>query len=156
MRLLAFTACLFLIPNTQAATLKIVGACLAEPVVASEFPVKPGDSVGSWSLRAFGILDIEFVGTAAGLNSILGTPTGTQATETLSPTEARFYGWCYHVDGSEPALMPDQYLLSGSETILWFYAFSHLKDGQWLSYCEPAHTVRPKALCEDLPRRLAR
>jgi len=77
----------------------------------------------------------------------LGTPTGMEAIEALSNEELRAYGWCYEVDGRQPAEMPNEVILNGSEHLKWFYAFSLSRRNVWVSYCEPAHLVRPVALC---------
>lgn len=78
----------------------------------------------------------EYVGSSGGVSSI--NQMGNQI-EVISDREMNAFGWCYHVDAQAPDLMPDQYLLRGTEkTITWFYAYAHLKNDQWLSMCSPA------------------
>ncbi len=61
------------------------------------------------------------------------------ATEEVSATEYRAYGWCYRVDGFEPAVMANQFRLTGRERLIeWWYAYAHYKDGRWLAMCEAA------------------
>jgi hypothetical protein len=79
-----------------------------------------------------------YEGTAEGIRSIAGLGTGV---ERISNTEIRAYGWCYTVDGFEPSVMPDQYLMENQDaTILWFYAYSTLKDDVWINQCVPFPT----------------
>jgi hypothetical protein len=81
------------------------------------------------------------------MSSILNTPTGDDSLEVISNSEMRAYGWCYEVNGAQPAVMPDKAILKGGEHVRWFYAFSHYVAGKWVSVCEPAYTVQPAALC---------
>ena len=55
----------------------------------------------------------------------------------ISDTEMKAYGWCFSVDKIAPDTMADETpLTTGKEDIVWFYAFAHLKDGNWISQCE--------------------
>ena len=69
------------------------------------------------------------------------------AIEWLGPNELRAYGWCYEVDGIQPEVMPSGYLLKGSEKLVWFFAFSHYREGKFVSQCEPAYAVKSEKFC---------
>jgi hypothetical protein len=133
--------------SASALTLEVVGPCSETPVHRLEASVRPGSSVGAVTVSLFEAHGIPYQGTEAGLNSILNTPMGDDAIELISDRELRAYGWCYEVDGRQPDLMPDQVRIEGSEHILWFYGFAHYKNGSWLTYCEPAHKIRPAKFC---------
>jgi hypothetical protein len=134
--------------SAKAITLDIVGPCNEKPVYSLNGAINEGDSVGSVTIAHLEANKIPYIGVAAGIHSILNTPVGRDAIEVINEQEVRAYGWCYEVDGLQPDVMPDKFFLKGDEAIKWFYAFSHYKSGNWLSYCEPAYTVRPQDLCK--------
>jgi hypothetical protein len=132
---------------SHALTFEVVGPCQAKPVYSGAMAVEKPMSAGRATLEILNREGIPFVGSESGLNSILGTPTGLAAIEVLSEEELRAYGWCYEVDGRQPAEMPGELILRGTEHLRWFYAFSLSRRDVWVSYCEPAHTVKPETLC---------
>jgi hypothetical protein len=145
-KLAFFSALLFSISAT-AASYEIVGPCSATPVAQGEMNVAQGTTVGDFTKTILDQQKIPYKEAGAGFSSILSTPVGAASVEYLNASELRAYGWCYSVDGVEPSLMPGEYVLQGEETIRWWYAFSHLVKGEWVSYCEPAYTVGPGTLC---------
>ncbi len=132
---------------SHALTFEVVGPCDSKPLYSGAIAIEKPLSVGAASVQIFHRESIPYVGSESGMNSILGTPTGIEAIEVVSDQELRAYGWCYEVDGRQPAEMPNEVILSGGEHLKWFYAFSLNRRNEWVSYCEPAHTVKPKALC---------
>lgn len=134
---------------SMAMELKFIGPCsdkfIMRTQVSEEF-----HNVGELTVATLTKFGIPFTGSLEGLASAFETPTGKEALEVLSETEMRAYGWCFAVDGVAPDLYPHEVLL-GPETqnITWTYGFAHFKDGQWISQCTPAYTVKPAKLCED-------
>lgn len=59
----------------------------------------------------------------------------------ISSNEARYYGWCFSVNGQLPAaggryLNPDEVRVrSEQEQIQWFYAYATVRGGQWVDFC---------------------
>lgn len=144
---LAFFLFLYLASgNAFALSFEVIGACSEQPLLQAqgEFADR---SVGQATIEILERNSIPFQGSEEGIHSIFNTPVGSAAIEIINNREMRAYGWCFAVDGIRPELMPDQVRLMGSEHLRWFYAFSHYKNGEWVSYCEPAHTVRPASLC---------
>lgn len=146
MRFLPLLFLLFASP-AFALTFEIIGACSEQPAAQGIYAAAPGMNAGEVTVNILEREKIPYIGSAGGMNSIYGTPTGDEAIEVLSDSEMRAYGWCYEVDNEQPSLMPDKVTLNGNEHLKWFYAFSHYKAGEWLSYCTPAYTVKPAALC---------
>ncbi len=126
-----------------------VTKCNTQPDHQGKIDLPVGRStVGSISEAIFRRDSIPYVGSEAGMNSILGTPTGDDAIDVLSDEEMLVYGWCYEVDGVQPSEMPGDFQLTGKEKLLhWFYASSHYKAGAWLSYCDPAHLNKAPLGC---------
>jgi hypothetical protein len=91
----------------------------------------------------------EYVGSTGGINSVLGTPVGKEAIEVISKTKMRAYGWCYEIDGFQPAAMPDQIVLKGDEIVRWFFAYSTYEDGIWKDYCTPSYELRSPFICPE-------
>lgn len=149
-----FTSLLFLFSsNALAVQFQVVGACSDKPAYDLAMAPKDADeSVGALSLRIFTDKKIPYHGTEAGFSSILGTPEGDDAIEVISDSEMRAYGWCYHIDGKEPQLLPDEVKVSDAKNILWFYGFATYKDGDWKDYCTPAYTIKPDKICKSAPK----
>jgi hypothetical protein len=133
-------------PSAWAISYEIIGACDERPVYQGTQSAA-GVSVGEATLKILKKNSIPHRGTEAAIFSILNTPEGDAAIEVLSDTEMRAYGWCYEVDGVQPSVMADQYRLKGSEHLKWFYGYALHKNGEWRTYCEPAHKVKPQSLC---------
>lgn len=90
---------------------------------------------------------IPYIGSELGFNSILNTPVDREAIEFPSPGEIRAYGWCYELNGAQPEGMPNEVAVNEGDHLRWFHAFGLYQGGKWVSYCTPAHTVRPKNIC---------
>ncbi len=131
-----------------AGSYEVVGPCSPKPVFQGSFSLSEAQSAGKTSVEIFEREKIPYIGSELGFNSILNTPTDKEAIEWLGPNELRAYGWCYEVDGFQPAVMPSDFLLKGAEKLLWFFAFSHYKNGKFISQCEPSHTVKSKKFCQ--------
>lgn len=99
-------------------------------------------STGEITLEILEGNHIPFVGNEAGINSILGTPTGDAAIVIVSDDTMRAYGWCFEVDGKQPDVMPDKFFIpTQASRLKWFFAFSLYEKGEWKSFCTPAHTL---------------
>lgn len=131
----------------QALTFEVIGACKAEPVRSVEYSLADVSNAGKVSVEIFEKQGIPYIGSELGFNSILETPVGRDAIEIPAPGEIRAYGWCYEVNGLQPDGMPNEIPVSDGDHLLWFYAFALHKNGEWVSYCTPAHTVKPAKLC---------
>lgn len=124
----------------HAVTWEISQPCEHSAAYQGEISANLDESVGEHSITVFDLLEIDYVGSSSGVNSLMGTPTGMEALEVLSDTEMRSYGWCYQVNGFEPAALAGEYYFSSqNDHLTWMYGFAHYKDGEWLSYCEPAY-----------------
>lgn len=130
-----------------AGSYEVVGPCSAIPVHQGSFTIPGEQSAGKTSVEIFDREKIPYIGSELGFNSILNTPVDKEAIEWLGPDELRAYGWCYEVDGFQPEVMPSDFPLKGPEKLVWFYAFSHYKNGKFLSQCEPSHTVKSQKFC---------
>ena len=139
---------LLLSSSLYASEVYFQGPCQEEPFLKGEV-TGSGITAGAATIVLLNRSQIEYVGSDAGINSIAETPVGRGAIEVVSDTHLRAYGWCYEVDGFQPAAMPDQIVLKGDEVIRWFFAYSSYRDGQWMDYCTPSYQIRPSFLCKD-------
>lgn len=131
-----------------AVQLTIQNPCSLEPWLQHEAKGMVGLSVGQITTQILESLQEPFVGSEAGLNSIRAIPMPDKVLEVLSDEEMRAYGWCYQVDGIEPALMPDQFTVTKESTsIYWFLAYAEYSKGTWISMCVPTHQSRPASIC---------
>ena len=113
----------------------------------SKFPVFQGfleidlkKSVGRVSIEVLNEKRIPYIGNEAGLNSILGTPTGDALMVILNDDQMLAYGWCFDIDGIQPDLMPDKvYFKSQESRLRWFFAYTFYDKGVWKDFCTPAY-----------------
>lgn len=107
-----------------------------------------GKNVGEVTVSSLEDAALSFVGSPAGISSIRGTVTGDAALEVLGDAEMRAYGWCFSLNGVEPAAMPDQiFVTSERDELRWYFGFAHYKDGSWISYCTRTNQARPAYIC---------
>ncbi len=106
-------------------------------------------TAGDITISALEDSKTEYIGSVGGLNSIIGTPVGMEAIEVISDTKMRAYGWCYEIDGFQPAAMPDEIILQGSEVVRWFFAYSTYEAGQWMDYCVPSYELKSPFICPE-------
>lgn len=119
---------LFSLPSF-AAEVYFQGPCEEKPFLRGEM-TGAGLTAGDITVELLEESKTEYIGSTGGINSILGSPVDTEAIEVLSDTKMRAYGWCFEVDGFQPAAMPDQIKLVGTEQVRWFFAFSTYEDGE--------------------------
>ena len=149
MRQFVFVLTVFWVSTSAVAARVVVHApCDSKTWLDAQVPVVPGKSLGFLSVTTLTRYGIPFIGTEAGLHSIRGTVTGDKALEVVSNRELRAYGWCFHLNGKEPAELADQvFLQSSSDTVQWFFAYAHYLDGKWVAMCVPTHVSRPSYVC---------
>ncbi|OUR99637.1 hypothetical protein A9Q84_01040 [Halobacteriovorax marinus] len=142
--------------HTFAVTLEVVGPCSETAVIEVEYDISDlSQSVGFYSVEMFTAFDIPFLGTDGGMNSIINTPTGKKAIEKISETKMRAHGWCYQVDGFEPAAMTNNYFFPTKTSHLrWVFGYSTFDGdiftgiGEWTGYCDPTYAVKPAQFCQ--------
>lgn len=126
----------------SAVELTITGPCGESTNFAFQTTANLEESVGHHTIKVFTEFEVPFIGTEAGLNSILNTPTGTDGYDIISDKKMRVFGWCYRVNGFEPAVMANQYMFENqSDELLWIYGYSTYENGQWVGYCDPAFEI---------------
>jgi hypothetical protein len=128
--------------QARAVTVEVTAPCENKPVILTSQTLsnKLPTSAGAMTIQVLQDLKVAFTGSESGIQSIYQTPTGDDSVDVISDRELYAYGWCYHVNQQEPGEMPDQLILqSDTDHIRWFYAFSHYKDGHWISMCTPAY-----------------
>lgn len=129
---------LFAFPSF-AVTVRVVGpqnSVMMETQVQSELPTH----LGIVTVNAFDQESLKYEGGPYGITKI--NELGGKM-EVLSDTEMKAYGWCFSIDGLVPETMADETeVTSPDSVIVWFYAYAHYKDGQWIGQCVPADQTR--------------
>jgi hypothetical protein len=144
---IALTTYLLLL-SSFAISIKIQGPCLEKPLIKKEYQNTKGLSVGDITVNFLEENNIPYVGAPLGINSMYGTPMGLDAIEILSRREMRAYGWCYQVDGEEPTILPNEFMIEDShQEISWFFAYSEYDSGVWLNYCIPSYKLASEFVC---------
>ncbi|WII70577.1 DUF4430 domain-containing protein [Bdellovibrio sp. 22V] len=150
MKTTVFLFSIFLALSANAITWKVYGPCDDKPVVQGEVAIDLAKSVGDITVQILEANKIPYIGSAEGFNSIISTPTGIDSVEVVSDTELRAYGWCYTVNGKQPAEMPHK-VNFGKQTdaLIWYYAYSTNKNNEWLDdYCSPAYWIKADQFCK--------
>jgi hypothetical protein len=93
-------------------------------------------TIGDITIEVLEKNQIAYEGSTAGLNSLMGLGNDM---EVLSDQEMKAYGWCFSLDGKVPETMSDETLvITQDSSVVWFYAFAHYKNGQWIKQCSPS------------------
>ena len=130
-----------------ALSFEVIGPCSEKPIFETKTTLKNA-SLGHISTYLFKKNKIPFTGDETGIGSIANSPTGDAALEVLSETALRAYGWCVEIDGQQPEVMPDKFIIDEqTKNIRWFYAFALYESGEWTQLCSPSHLVKPKSIC---------
>ena len=107
----------------------------------SPFSKTQQSTVGTFTVETLERHHIIYQGSNAAISSIYNTPVSGASVDIINDQEFFAYGWCYHFNGTEPGLMPNEILLKNeTDHIFWFFAFSHYLKGEWVSMCTPAYT----------------
>ena len=140
MRCLLFTLLfLFASPDsTHAVVFEVQTHAARSPIRREKDNLLP-ESVGRLTLDFLEQIkkerDFSFEATLEGVKSIQGLGNEFKV---ISNREMHAYGWCYHVDGVEPARMPNEFFVTKQDSkILWFYAYAIFKDNKWIAQCVP-------------------
>lgn len=133
--------------SLYSAELTFQGPCDETPFLEGEV-TGAGLTAGDITVDFLNLSGTEYIGSRGGINSIQGTPVGMEAIEVVSDTHMRAYGWCYEIDGVQPAEMPDQIKLKGPEHVRWFFAYSTYEDGVWKDYCTPSYQLKSPFICK--------
>jgi len=145
---MTFILILLLSFSALAYQVSFVGPCDSQPIVEVEVKTKLA-TVGDLTVHFLDTKRIPFIGNAGALQSVFDTPMGDEAIEVRSDNEMRAYGWCYFVNDLEPDVFANEYPLDESvQKIEWIFGFAHYKNGEWISSCTPAFTVKPDFLCK--------
>lgn len=149
---LFIAASLTLITNAAAAvTFQVRSLCSDAFTVDADINATTSDHVGGITIKGLEEAGVPYVGSAEGISSIGDSPSGDKAMEIISSTHMRAYGWCFSINGVEPAAMPDKVnITSNSDVIQWYYGFAEYKDGQWITYCTPTHQAKPAYICAEI------
>ena len=71
---------------------------------------------------------------------MIGIKNYTNYVEIISATEFKAYGWCFTINGVTGDTTSDHtYFESQDDVLGWYFAYSHYKDGDWISQCKPAN-----------------
>lgn len=132
--------------NVLAVTFEVRNPCRDEVLIQSSVPFDKSlnQSVGEFTIKQLQLHKVTYIGSAESLSSIFSTPHGDDSFDVVSNQEMYAYGWCYHFNNIEPNVMPNKiFLKNNSDHVVWFYAYSHYLNGEWITMCTPSFT-RPK------------
>lgn len=128
---------------------EVVGPCDPQPRLEVYVDVQNEITLGDLTIKVLDSHQLPYKGDRRGIAQIENSPIGRDAVEIISPTQYRAYGWCFHVDGFEPAEMPDQIQVTkGTKKIKWFYASSLYDNGEWKDYCIPSYKTPTFKFCK--------
>ncbi len=134
--------------SSFAATLEIRDPCVDQAKFSGELTLSAAKSVGQVSVEVFDREKIPYIGSDLGMNSIYDTPVGNPSMEFPEPGVLKVYGWCYELNGVQPAEMPDKVMMTEKDRLVWFYGYALWRDREWKTYCAPAHESPLRSYCE--------
>jgi hypothetical protein len=106
---------------------------LGAPLFLSEANYKIPSNVGEISVQALDKGKVPYTGGSFGLAKIFDLGNDIVV---ISKTEMKAYGWCFDIDGLVPETMADETLVVDQNSkIIWYYAYAHYKDGNWIGQC---------------------
>lgn len=132
------------------ASVSVIAPCEELPSLVYEKEETDSLNIGTLTVLAFNELEIDYIGNAHGMNSILNSPTGMDAMEIISDKEMFAYGWCFSVNGQSPAVYADEVQAQDSDEVLWWYGFAHYNSGKWLSMCTPSYLRQDSLFCQGI------
>lgn len=152
MKILALLIVSFLCSQLTANEIKIHSLCDQEDFHSIDLDIETkNETVGSLTIKALDQLGLEYKGSQRSIAVIENSPTGAAALDYKDSKNMKSYGWCYLVstDNTLPSAMPDEYPISLEEqNIHWFYAYSEMQDGDWVSFCVPSYLEKPEFICD--------
>ncbi len=134
--------------SLKAITFEVIGPCDSSPLYEGDYEVKDfSRNAGQLTLAIFKKLGINFRGHESMIKDIEGIPGEND----YLPEEGGDYkilGWCYEVNGLQPAFYINKFFFSSNDDHLkWILGYAHFKDGHWTQYCKPSFTLRPPLFC---------
>ncbi|MCO4795236.1 MAG: hypothetical protein KC493_16075 [Bacteriovoracaceae bacterium] len=147
MKIIVLISFIITISYSTAGTISFIGPCSSDPVFKTQFSIDNISNAGKVTIDTLKKFNIPHIGTAQGMNSIFDTPTGSDAIEVVSDNEMHAYGWCFSVNGFEPAEYPVNIEVLEKDHILWWFGYATFKDGQWITQCTPSHTRQAAQFC---------
>lgn len=143
-----FILALLVSVNARALEISFVGPCDKKPII-KEVVSNKFQTVGDLTIHFLNKNRIAYQGSERGINTVFNTPMGDNALEVISDSEMRAYGWCYFVDNLGPDEFADEYPLNDKiKKVEWVFGFAHYKNGEWISNCTPAFTIKPAFICK--------
>jgi hypothetical protein len=142
--------CTILAGSAHAVTFEIKNLCDDSAYYTEEIEILTDTTVGHLTIHTLNTSDIEYAGTENGINTILNTPVGLDAYEILADNRMRVYGWCYEIDGAQPATLASQFPIDPDSDckLTWFYGYAELVNDDWISYCTPVYKNPHAFVCK--------
>ncbi len=130
------------------ASLKVENPCLpAESVVETVTPVV-GWSVGQATQMVLDQKKVPYEGDASYFVSLFHTPQGLDAIVVLDSQRFLSFGWCYEVNGLQPAQLAGERILENSDQVRWFFGSLLYNNGNWSTQCVPLESPQRDHFCK--------
>ena len=136
--------------NLKAITWEIIGPCKKNPLHKGQFHLKDlSQNVGLTSLALFKENKISFEGNEGNIKNIEGFP-GENDFISLGPDNYRSLGWCYEINGVQPAVyMNKAFFKSNRDHLTWVLGQASFIDGEWTEYCSPVFSFQYPFFCSS-------
>lgn len=145
---------LMLYQPLSAQTWEVIRPCAKEAYATHQLTQADlKESLGDLTLRLLNHYQIDFQGTAQGINQIDESPVGLEAMDVISDTEMFAYGWCFRVNRVVPELYANQVKIPNLQTkIQWYYGYAHYRAGEWIAQCVDSYLQRKSDFCQQLTK----
>lgn len=133
------------VPNARAMSLEIIGKnarSIYRTTLVGDYHTT---SVAQFTLNALAEAEAQkqltYEASELGIQKVNGV--GSEE-ELISDTQMKALGWCYSINGVVPEKFANQvYFTSGTDRVVWFYAYAFYDSGEWVSQCVPAWQPLP-------------
>lgn len=121
---------------------KVIGACSAQAIEEGIAEIDLNKSVFDASKFIFDQNEIPYEVDLNDFSSILSSPSGDSAIETIGENTMRLYHWCSMVNGSLTYNSSSQVLFSKqSDVLIWYFGYTEYDGHQIVKECAPAFKV---------------
>ena len=124
--------------SSYAGSVTVKKPCADKVYISKDIIFDKSLSLGEITINLLKDHGFDFVGETYGINQIDGTPIKGSDLEVISNSEMKAYGWCFSINGIIPESYPNMIYPDTNDNVIWFYAFAHYLDGEWVAQCKLA------------------
>ena len=105
-----------------------------ETLFSGESKIEKSSNVGEITVGILTKNEIPFDGSELGIREMFEL---TNELDIISKKEMKAWGWCFSINGEVPETLTHETPVEKNESkIVWFFAYAHYLEGEWISQCQ--------------------